>query len=98
MNKITALVILFLSIIIINSIFTNELIFENMSQGRFNIVSAIVNDNSDTTSNLEKVNALLILNISDKTIKEILESSNNNSEKIKKIKETIESSSITLKN
>jgi len=94
MNKITALVILFLSIIIIISIFTNELIFENMSQGRFNIVSAIVNDNSDTTSNLEKVDALTKLNISDKKIKDILESGNSNEQKIKKIKEVIKS--ITL--
>ena len=94
MNKITALVILFLSIIIINSIFTNELIFENMSQGRFNIVSAIVNDNSNTTSNLEKVDALTKLNISDKKIKDILESGNSNEQKIKKIKEVIKS--ITL--
>jgi len=94
MNKITALVILFLSIIIIISIFTNELIFENMSQGRFMIVSAIVNDDSETTSNLEKVDALLKLNISDKKIKDILESGNSNEQKIKKIKEVIKS--ITL--
>ena len=94
MNKITALVILFLSIIIIISIFTNQLIFENMSQGRFMIVSAIVNDDSETTSNLEKVDALLKLNISDKKIKDILESGNSNEKKIKKIKEVIKS--ITL--
>ena len=94
MNKITALVILFLSIIIIISIFTNELIFENMSQGRFMIVSAIVNDDSETTSNLEKVDALTKLNISDKKIKDILESGNSNEQKIKKIKEVIQS--ITL--
>jgi hypothetical protein len=94
MNKITALVILFLSIIIIISIFTNELIFENMSQGRFMIVSAIVNDDSKTTSNLEKVDALTKLNISDKKIKDILESGNSNEQKIKKIKEVIKS--ITL--
>ena len=94
MNKITALVILFLSIIIIISIFTNQLIFENMSQGRFMIVSAIVNDDSETTSNLEKVDALLKLNISDKKIKDILESGNSNEQKIKKIKEVIKS--ITL--
>ena len=94
MNKITALVILFLSIIIIISIFTNELIFENMSQGRFMIVSAIVNDDSETTSNLEKVDALTKLNISDKKIKDILDSGNSNEQKIKKIKEVIKS--ITL--
>ena len=94
MNKITALVILFLSIIIIISIFTNELIFENMSQGRFMIVSAIINDDSETTSNLEKVDALTKLNISDKKIKDILESGNSNEQKIKKIKEVIKS--ITL--
>jgi hypothetical protein len=94
MNKITALVILFLSIIIIISIFTNELIFENMSQGRFMIVSAIVNDDSETTSNLEKVDALTKLNISDKKIKDILDSGNSNEKKIKKIKEVIQS--ITL--
>ena len=91
MNKITALVILFLSIIIIISIFTNELIFENMSQGRFMIVSAIVNDDSKTTSNLEKVDALTKLNISDKKIKDILDSGNSNEQKIKKIKEVIKS-------
>ena len=91
MNKITALVILFLSIIIIISIFTNELIFENMSQGRFMIVSAIVNDDSETTSNLEKVDALTKLNISDKKIKDILDSGNSNEQKIKKIKEVIQS-------
>ena len=91
MNKITALVILFLSIIIIISIFTNELIFENMSQGRFMIVSAIVNDDSETTSNLEKVDALTKLNISDKKIKDILDSGNSNEQKIKKIKEVIKS-------
>ena len=94
MNKITALVILFLSIIIIISIFTNELVFENMSQGRFMIVSAIINDDSETTSNLEKVDALTKLNISDKKIKDILESGNSNEQKIKKIKEVIQS--ITL--
>ena len=91
MNKITALVILFLSIIIIISIFTNQLIFENMSQGRFMIVSAIVNDDSETTSNLEKVDALTKLNISDKKIKDILDSGNSNEQKIKKIKEVIKS-------
>jgi hypothetical protein len=91
MNKITALVILFLSIIIIISIFTNELIFENMSQGRFMIVSAIINDDSETTSNLEKVDALTKLNISDKKIKDILDSGNSNEQKIKKIKEVIQS-------
>jgi peptidoglycan hydrolase CwlO-like protein len=91
MNKITALVILFLSIIIIISIFTNQLIFEKMSQGRFMIVSAIVNDDSETTSNLEKVDALTKLNISDKKIKDILDSGNSNEQKIKKIKEVIKS-------
>jgi hypothetical protein len=89
MNKITALVILFLSIIIIISIFTNELIFENMSQGRFMIISAIVNDDSVRTSNLEKVDALSKLNISDKKIKDILDSDNSNEQKITKIKEVI---------
>ena len=95
MKKITAVVILFLLIIIVFAIFNyGKPIFENMSQGRFMIVSAIVNDDSETTSNLEKVDALLKLNISDKKIKDILESGNSNEQKIKKIKEVIKS--ITL--
>jgi hypothetical protein len=92
MNKITALVILFLSIIIIISIFTNDLIFENMSQGRFMIVAAIINDESETTSNLEKVDALKKLNITDTKIKKILESTDtSNKEKIEKINDLIKS-------
>ena len=92
MNKITALVILFLSIIIIISIFTNDVIFENMSQGRFMVVAAIVNDESETTSNLEKVDALKKLNITDTKIKKILESTDtSNKEKIEKIKDLIKS-------
>ena len=92
MNKITALVILFISIIIIISIFTNDVIFENMSQGRFMVVAAIVNDESETTSNLEKVDALKKLNITDTKIKKILESTDtSNKEKIEKIKDLIKS-------
>lgn len=92
MNKITALVILFLSIIIIISIFTNDVIFENMSQGRFMVVAAIINDESETTSNLEKVDALKKLNITDTKIKKILESTDtSNKEKIEKIKDLIKS-------
>lgn len=92
MNKITALVILFLSIIIIISIFTNDVIFENMSQGRFMVVAAIINDESETTSNLEKVDALKKLNITDPKIKKILESTDtSNKEKIEKIKDLIKS-------
>jgi hypothetical protein len=92
MNKITALVILFLSIIIIISIFTNDVIFENMSHGRFMVVAAIINDESETTSNLEKVDALKKLNITDPKIKKILESTDtSNKEKIEKIKDLIKS-------
>ena len=40
-------------------------IFENMSQGRYMIVSAIINDDSPSTSNLEKITAIKGLNISD---------------------------------
>jgi hypothetical protein len=90
MNKITALVILFLSIIIVFSIFKyGEPIFENMSQGRFMVVAAIINDETETTSNLEKVDALKKLNISDKKIKDILDSDDSNKEKIDKINNLI---------
>ena len=69
-------------------------IFENMSQGRFMIVSAIVNDDSPSTSSLEKITALKKLNISDPKISDILKSEMTNEEKLQNIKKTI--SSVTL--
>ena len=64
-------------------------IFENMSQGRFMIVAAIINDNSAATSDMEKISAIKKLNITDPKIKNILDSKDGNDEKIKKIKAVI---------
>jgi hypothetical protein len=83
--------------VILFSIFkydSNTPIFENMSQGRFMIVSAIVNDDSPSTSNLEKITALKKLDISDPKISDILNSDTTNKKKLQDIKKTI--SSITL--
>ena len=65
---------------------SNTPIFENMSQGRFMIVSAIVNDDSPSTSSLEKITALKKLNISDPKISDILKSEMTNEEKLQNIK------------
>jgi hypothetical protein len=69
-------------------------IFENMSQGRYMIVSAIINDDSPTTSNLEKITAIKGLNISDTKITDILKSDITNAAKIEGIQKAI--SSVTL--
>jgi hypothetical protein len=73
---------------------TDEPVFENMSQGRFMIVAAIINDDSAATSDMEKVSAIKKLNITDPKIKDILDSKDGNDEKIKKINDVIKS--ITL--
>ena len=73
---------------------TDEPVFENMSQGRFMIVAAIINDDSPSTSDEEKIKSLKKLNISDPKLKDILESGNSNEQKIEKIKDIIKS--ITL--
>jgi len=74
---------------------TDESIFENMTQGRFMILASIVNDESPSTSNFEKISAIKKLNISDPKIKDIIDDSNSdNDEKLKRIKGVIKS--ITL--
>jgi len=97
MKPISFVIIAILLGVILFSIFkyaSNTPIFENMSQGRFMIVSAIVNDDSPSTSNLEKIRALKKLNISDPKISDILNSDTTNEKKLQDIKKTI--SSVTL--
>ena len=91
MKKITAIVILFLLIIIVFAIFNyGKPIFENMSQGRYMIVSAILSDDSEGTSDSEKINALKKLKITDPKIKPILDSSETTDEdKITKLKNVV---------
>jgi len=69
-------------------------IFENMSQGRYMIISAIINDDSPRTSTLEKITAIKSLNISDPKITDILKSDITNAAKIEGIQKVI--SIITL--
>lgn len=68
---------------------SDEPIFENMAQGRFMIVKSIIDDDSPTTSDLEKVKMLTKLDISDDKIKNILDSNNTNEKKILRIKDAI---------
>ena len=70
------------------------LAYSNIPQGRFPIVSAIVDDDSPSTSSLEKITALKKLNVSDPKISDILKSEMTNEEKLQNIKKTI--SSVTL--
>ena len=89
MKPVSFVIIAILLGIILFSIFkytSNTPIFENMSQGRFMIVSAIVNDDSPSTSSLEKITALKKLNISDPKISDILKSEMTNEEKLQNIK------------
>ena len=97
MKQFSFVIIVILLGVILFSIFkydSNISIFENMSQGRFMVVSAIVDDDSPTTSTLEKITALKTLNISDPKINDILNSDVTNKEKLQQIKKTI--SSVTL--
>ena len=97
MKQISIVIIVILLAVIMFSMLkyaTDEPIFENMSQGRFMIVAAIVNDDSTTTSDLEKITALKKLNLTDPKVKDILDSKESNDEKIKRINDVIKS--ITL--
>jgi hypothetical protein len=97
MRQISFVIIVILLTVILFSIFkyaSDEPVFENMSQGRFMIVAAIINDDSPSTSDEEKVKALKKLNISDPKVRDILDSKESNDEKIKKINDVIKS--ITL--
>jgi hypothetical protein len=94
MKQFSFVIILILLAVILFSMFkyaSDESIFENMSQGRFMIVAAIINDDSTTTSDMEKVTALKKLNITDPKLKDILDSKESNEEKIKRINEVIKS-------
>jgi hypothetical protein len=97
MRQISFVIIVILLTVILFSMLkyaTDEPVFENMSQGRFMIVAAIINDDSAATSDMEKVSAIKKLNITDPKIKDILDSKDGNDEKIKKINDVIKS--ITL--
>ena len=97
MRQISFVIIVILLTVILFSMLkyaTDEPVFENMSQGRFMIVASIINDDSATTSDMEKISAIKKLNITDPKIKNILESGNSNEQKIEKIKDIIKS--ITL--
>jgi hypothetical protein len=97
MKPVSFVIIAVLLGVILFSIFQYALktpIFENMSQGRYMIVSAIVNDDSPSTSNLEKITAIKSLNISDTKITNILKSDITNAAKIEGIQKVI--SSVTL--
>jgi len=94
MKHFSFVIIVILLTIILFSIFkyaTNKPIFENMSQGRFMIVAAIINDDSTATTDLDKVIALKKLNITDPKVRDILDSKDSNEEKIKRIIEVIKS-------
>ena len=97
MKQISFVITIIILVVILFSMLkyaSDEPIFENMSQGRFMVVSAIVDDDSPTTSTLEKITALKTLNISDPKINDILNSDVTNKEKLQQIKKTI--SSVTL--
>lgn len=92
MKQISFVITIIILVVILFSMLkyaSDEPIFENMSQGRFMIVASIINDESATTSDLEKVRMLMKLNISDDKIKKILDSEMSNSEKIRNISDTI---------
>jgi len=94
MKPVSFVIIAILLGVILFSIFqyaSKTPIFENMSQGRFMIVAAIVNDDSATTTDIEKITALKKLNITDTKLKDILDSKDSNEEKIKNIKDVIKS-------
>ncbi len=94
MKQISFVITIIILVVILFSVLkyaSDEPIFENMSQGRFMIVKSIVDDDSPTTSDLEKVKMLIKLDISDEKIKEILDSTKDtNEKKILKIKELIQ--------
>ena len=97
MKQISFVIIVILLTVILFSMLkyaTDEPIFENMSQGRFMIVAAIINDDSATTTDMEKISAIKKLNITDTKLKDILDSKDGNEQKIEKIKDIIKS--ITL--
>lgn len=93
MKQISFVITIIILVVILFSMLkyaSDEPIFENMSQGRFMIVKSIVDDDSPTTSDVEKVKMLIKLDISDEKIKEILDSTKDtNEKKILKIKELI---------
>ena len=92
MKQISFVITIIILVVILFSMLkyaSDEPIFENMSQGRFMVVASIVNDESATTSDLEKVRMLMKLNISDDKIKKILDSEMSNSDKIKNINDII---------
>lgn len=92
MKQISFVITIIILVVILFSMLkyaSDEPIFENMSQGRFMIVASIINDESATTSDLEKVRMLEKLNITDDKIKKILDSEMSNSEKIRNISDTI---------
>lgn len=92
MKQISFVITIIILVVILFSMLkyaSDEPIFENMSQGRFMVVASIVNDESATTSVLEKVRMLEKLNITDDKIKKILDSEMSNSEKIRNISDTI---------
>ena len=94
MKQISFVITIIILVVILFSMLkyaSDEPIFENMSQGRFMIVKSIVDDDSPTTSDVEKVKMLIKLDISDEKIKEILDSTKDtNEKKILKIKELIQ--------
>ena len=92
MKQISLVIAIIVLVVILFSMLkyaSDEPIFENMSQGRFMVVASIINDESATTSDLEKVRMLMKLNITDDKIKKILDSEMSNSDKIKNINDTI---------
>lgn len=92
MKQISFVITIIILVVILFSMLkyaSDEPIFENMSQGRFMVVASIINDESATTSDLEKVRMLMKLNISDDKIKKILDSEMSNSDKIKNINDII---------
>ncbi len=92
MKQISFVITIIILVVILFSMLkyaSDEPIFENMSQGRFMVVASIINDESATTSDLEKVRMLEKLNITDDKIKKILDSEMSNSEKIRNIRDTI---------
>ena len=94
MRQISFVIIVILLTVILFSMLkyaTDEPVFENMSQGRFMIVAAIINDDSAATSDMEKISAIKRLNITDPKLKDILDSKDGNDEKIKKINDVIKS-------
>ena len=93
MKQISFVITIIILVVILFSMLkyaSDEPIFENMSQGRFMVVASIINDESATTSDLEKVKMLNKLNITDDKIKKILDSEKSDSDKIKNIRDAIQ--------